>query len=88
MNWLLALVIIGFLFLGGCALWVQAASDSAEEFMDYAERSLCYDGGYYDGVAKAPRRPPLEGSEACASFYADGYGDGEEGVYEPPVETE
>jgi hypothetical protein len=84
MNWPLALVIVGFLFIGGCALWVQAASDSAENFIDYAETSLCYDAGYYDGRGELARRPPLEGSDACSLYYADGYGDGEDGVYEPP----
>jgi hypothetical protein len=86
MNWLLALVIVSVLFIGGCALWVQAASESADEFIDYAERSFCYDGGYYDGRYGDARRPPAEGGEACEKYYSDGYDDGRVGDYSPPAE--
>jgi len=86
MNWPLALVIVAFLFIGGCALWIQAAADSTDEFIDYAERSFCYDTGYADARSGNDQRPPREGGDSCAGFYADGYSDGEDGDYNPPRE--
>lgn len=84
MNWFLALVIVGFLFIGGCALWVQAASDTTKEYIDFAERTYCYDVGYADGRYGNPDKPPREGGEACDGFYSDGYEDALGGGYDPP----
>ncbi len=83
-SWLLALVIVAFLFIGGCALWIQAASDSTKEYIGLAERSYCYDTGYADGRYGNPQKPPREGGEACDGYYADGYADALSGGYDFP----
>lgn len=83
-SWLLAMVIVAFLFIGGCALWIQAASDSTKEYIDLAERSYCYDTGYADGRYGNPQKPRREGGEACDGYYADGYADALSGGYDFP----
>lgn len=88
MNWFLALVVVAFLFIGGCVLWVQAASDSTKEYIDFAERSYCYDIGYADGRYSNPKNPPSEGRAACEGYYSDGYEDALDGVYDPPQDSE
>ncbi len=84
MNWLLALVIVGALFLGAFALCVSAATESAVEVVDYATRVTCYDVGWSAGRQRLDEPPPLDDSE-CERIYAEGVEDGKSGVYDPPA---
>ena len=83
MNWLIAVCVIGVLLIAGCAMWINAASDTADEFMDFAARAACYDTGYQDGVYENKQLPPYN-DDPCVRLYSDGYEDGRSGEYDPP----
>jgi len=84
--WILAAIIVAVAIVAGCALWINAATDTAEEIMDFAERVYCYDTGFQDARYGLDQRAPAEAGSACEALYDDGYGDGLAGVYGPPPE--
>jgi|GEM_PF-4375729 len=85
MNWLIAIALVGVLLIAGCAVLIQAASDTAEDVISFAVRVQCYDNGYSDGVRREMAYPPSDELPGCAPLYADGYEDGRAGKYDPPV---
>ena len=85
MNWLIAVTVIGVLLVAGCGIWMNAASKSVENTVDFTTRVVCYDSGFGDGAGGALKVPPFSDSR-CVSVYADGYADGERDVYDPPQE--
>jgi hypothetical protein len=85
MNWLVAVTVLGVLLIAACGVWMNAASKSVEDTIDFTTRVICYDSGFGDGAGGAFPRPPFSDSR-CADLYSDGYADGERDVYDPPQE--
>jgi hypothetical protein len=83
MNWLIAVTVIGVLLVAACGIWMNAASKSVENTVDFTTRVVCYDSGFGDGASGALKSPPYSDSH-CVELYANGYGDGEDGNYDPP----
>jgi len=85
MNWFLALVVVAMVFVGSCALWVGAFTKTTSEFLDFAVRVQCYDGGYYDATyGEEEHSSSNDELPGCARLYSDGYEDGQAGRYQPP----
>jgi len=82
-NWLLGITVIFVLLIAACGIWINAASKTAEETIDFAVRVTCYDTGFQDGARGNDELPPYDDSR-CVELYSDGYGDGEGGTYDPP----
>ena len=85
-TWILAAIIVAVAFVAGCALWINAATDTAEELIDFAERVYCYDSGFQDARYDLEQLAPADAGSACEALYDEGYGDGLAGVYSPPKE--
>lgn len=83
MNWLLGVTVVFILLVAACGIWMNAASKSVEDTVDFTTRVVCYDSGFGDGAARAPELPPYSDSR-CVELYANGYADGEDGTYDPP----
>lgn len=82
-NWLVGITVVFVLLIAACGLWVNAASKTAEETIDFAVRVTCYDTGFQDGISDNDSRPPYDDSR-CVDLYSDGYEDGRSGEYDPP----
>jgi hypothetical protein len=82
-NVLIVVTVLFVLLIAGCGIWMNAASKSVENTMDFATRVICYDSGFGAGAGREPRLPPYSDSR-CVDLYSDGYDDGERDVYDPP----
>jgi len=82
-NVLIGVTVVFVLLVAACGIWMSAASKSVEDTVDFATRVICYDSGFGDGAGGGLKRPPYSDSR-CVQLYADGYGDGEDGNYDPP----
>jgi hypothetical protein len=85
MNWLIGVTVIGVLLIAACGIWMNAASKSVEDTVDFTTRVVCYDSGFGDGASDATMLPPYSDSR-CVELYSDGYADGQRDVYDPPQE--
>jgi hypothetical protein len=85
MNWLVAVTVIGVLLTAACGVWMNAASKTVEDTIDFTTRVICYDSGFGDGAHDALKLPPYSDSR-CVELYSDGYTDGQRDVYDPPQE--
>jgi hypothetical protein len=82
-NILIGVTVVFVLLVAGCGLWMNSASKSVENTIDFTTRVVCYDSGFGDGARSDLAKPPYSDSR-CVELYADGYGDGEKGNYDPP----
>lgn len=83
MNWILAAVIVAVLFVGGCALFVGAASKGAKDVIDFSIAVQCYSQGWDDANTGTQGTPPIDGSD-CERLYSDGVADRQAGTFDPP----
>lgn len=85
MNWLIGITVLFIVLVAACGVWMNAASESVDDTIDFALRATCYDTGFNDGLAGSLRLAPYDDSR-CRELYFDGYGDGQAGNYAPPRE--
>jgi hypothetical protein len=83
-NVVLGITVLFVLFVAGCGLWMNAASNTVDKAIDHSVQIMCYDYGYADGANGNAGTPPFSG-EACAQVYANAYDDGAADNYNPPV---
>jgi hypothetical protein len=80
---IMGVTVVFVLLVAACGVWMNAASKSVENTMDFATRVICYDSGFGDGARDDLKAPPYRDSR-CVDLYTDGYGDGKDGNYDPP----
>jgi len=83
MNWLLAVVIVAVVLIGGCAYVLTSAVETGSNVVKDSIRIQCYELGRLAGAAREDVPVPSDSAE-CNRWYTEGFQDGRANRYNPP----